>query len=355
MTQAGSDTEFSFSLRDRHLMSVALSVSARGRGRTAENPNVGCVITAPDGRIIGTGRTGDGGRPHAEVNALEMTQAGGEPLKGATAYVTLEPCSHTGKTGPCAEAIVSSGIARVVVAIKDPDPRVSGRGIQRLRQAGLTVETGLMADEARRAMAGFLSRMELRRPHLTLKLATSLDGRSALVNGVSQWITNAEARAHGHLLRARSDAILTGAATVLADNPQLTCRLPGLEGQSPRPVILDPSDDLTGSEAIFTRDPLVLTGDDARDLPAVMTRLADAGINWLMAESGGRLAASLLRADLVDELHWYRGDQVLGGDAKPALADLGLEALTDATCWQLTERRRFGSNQLEVFGPCSQA
>src|SRR3954471_6198582 len=220
---------------DRHIMGAALALARRGLGNVWPNPAVGCVIVN-DGRIVGRGWTQPGGRPHAETEAL--ARAGGA-ARGATAYVTLEPCCHWGRTPPCAEALIASGVSRVVAAIEDPDKRVAGGGLARLREAGLAVESGLGADEAAEINAGFFQRVRTGRPLVTLKLATSLDGRIATALGESRWITSPLARRRTHLLRATHDAILVGTSTVLADDPQLTCRLEGLEHRSPVRIALD--------------------------------------------------------------------------------------------------------------------
>src|SRR5579862_7078692 len=214
---------------DLMAMRGALSLARRGLGNTWPNPAVGCVLVR-EGRVVGRGWTQPGGRPHAETEALARA---GRAARGATAYVTLEPCCHHGRTPPCADALIAAGLSRVVAAIEDPDPRVAGGGLARLRAAGLDVESGLCAAEAAEINAGFLSRLRLGRPLVTLKLATSLDGRIATASGESRWITGGPARERAHLLRATHDAILVGTDTVIADNPELTCRLPGLAGHSP--------------------------------------------------------------------------------------------------------------------------
>src|SRR5947207_3648663 len=216
-------------------MRAALALGRRGLGTVWPNPAVGCVI-AKEGRVVGRGWTQPGGRPHAETEALARA---GEAARGATLYVTLEPCCHWGRTPPCADALIAAGLRRVVVALEDPDPRVAGGGLARLRAAGIGVEVGLGAAEAAEINAGFVNRVRLGRPLVTLKLATSLDGRIATASGESRWITGPAARERAHLLRATHDAILVGTDTVLADNPQLTCRLPGLAGHSPLRVVLD--------------------------------------------------------------------------------------------------------------------
>lgn len=226
---------------DARWMRAALALARRGIGRTAPNPAVGCVLVR-DGRLLGRGWTKPGGRPHAERVALDQAAAqfGPDAARGATAYVTLEPCAHHGRTPPCADALVASGVARVVACLTDPDPRVQGRGFARLREAGIATECGLMAAEAAEINAGFLMRHRLGRPWLTLKMAASLDGRIATASGESRWITGPQARARVHLMRARADAILVGAGTLRADDPALDVRLPGLAEAAPLPVLLDP-------------------------------------------------------------------------------------------------------------------
>jgi diaminohydroxyphosphoribosylaminopyrimidine deaminase/5-amino-6-(5-phosphoribosylamino)uracil reductase len=216
-------------------MRAALALARRGLGRVAPNPAVGCVLVK-DGRVVGRGWTQAGGRPHAETEALARA---GEAARGATAYVTLEPCSHHGKTPPCAESLIAAGISRSVVALEDPDPRVSGSGLTLLREAGIAVDTGLLAEAAAEVNAGYLMRTRTGRPLVTLKLATTLDGRIATRAGESRWITGPLARARAHLLRAESDAVLVGSGTAVTDNPRLDVRLPGLEGRSPLRVLLD--------------------------------------------------------------------------------------------------------------------
>src|SRR5580700_3393612 len=241
-------------------MRAALALARRGLGSTWPNPAVGCVIVN-DGRVVGRGWTQKGGRPHAETEAL---QRAGVAAKGATAYVSLEPCSHHGKTPPCAEALIVARIARVVAAVEDPDPRVSGAGIARLRDAGVKVETGLCADEAAELNAGFFCRVKHGRPLVTLKLATSLDGRIATPSGESRWITGEAARERAHLLRATHDAVLVGTGTALADDPLLTCRLPGLADRSPVRIVLDRNLRLPATLRLFT---------EARETPSWVVTL----------------------------------------------------------------------------------
>jgi diaminohydroxyphosphoribosylaminopyrimidine deaminase/5-amino-6-(5-phosphoribosylamino)uracil reductase len=309
-------------------MGAALGLAQRGRGRTAPNPNVGCVIVNA-GRVVGRGWTQPGGRPHAEAMALAQA---GAAARGATAYVTLEPCAHESARGPaCADSLIAVGVAEAVIALRDPDPRTDGRGIARLEAAGIAVTTGVRADEAARSMAGFLTRRLQGRPAVTLKLATSLDGCIALADGTSRWITGPRARAHGHLERARHEAILVGRGTLDADAPTLDVRLGGLEDRSPRRVLLA-STDAPG----WTR---IATPEAIADLD---------GVDHLLVEGGAQTAAAFIRADLVDRLLLYRAPILLGG--KPGLADLGLTALDPAHGrWTLHDARMLGSDRLEVY------
>ena len=324
-------------------MGAALALSERTRGRTAPNPNVGCLLVAGD-RIVARGWTQPGGRPHAEAMALA---AAGDAARGATAYVTLEPCAHVSPRGPaCADLLVAAGVARVVVALGDPDPRTNGAGIARLRDAGIAVVTGIRAAEAARGMAGFLTRRRQGRPFVTLKLATSLDGRIALSDGSSRWITGAEARAHAHLERSRHEAILVGRGTWETDRPSLDVRLPGLEGRSPLRIILSsrphPAGPKREGEPIWIASP-----------QAIATLPAD----HLLVEGGAATAAAFLRADLVDRLLLYRAP-ILIGAGKAALGDLGIADLgTTHGRWRLHDSRNLGTDRLEVYErtPCSPA
>src|SRR5271167_2047527 len=304
-------------------MRAALALARRGLGRVWPNPAVGCVIVG-DGRVVGRGWTQPGGRPHAETEALRRA---GAAARGATVYVSLEPCCHWGRTPPCADALIDGGVRRVVVAIEDPDPRVAGNGIARLRAAGLVVDTGLGVEEAAEINAGFLTRQRLGRPLVTLKLATSLDGRIATSGGESQWITGPPARQRGHALRAAHDAIMVGTATVLSDDPQLTCRLPGLGRRSPVRVVLDRQLRIPHSAAVIAdarqtptwivtlhsadvarRAALLAAGvtlidadpdsEGRIDLVAALAALGERGVTRLLIEGGARLAAALLRARL---------------------------------------------------------
>ncbi|ODP38979.1 bifunctional diaminohydroxyphosphoribosylaminopyrimidine deaminase/5-amino-6-(5-phosphoribosylamino)uracil reductase RibD [Sphingomonas turrisvirgatae] len=314
---------------DERWMGAALALAERGRGRTAPNPGVGCVIVK-NGRVIGRGWTQPGGRPHAE--AMALTQAG-EEARGATAYTTLEPCAHGSARGPdCSGSLVAAGIGRTVIALGDPDPRTNGRGIARLREAGVEVVDGIRAAEARRSMAGFLTRRARGRPIVTLKLALSLDGCIAMADGESRWITGPEARAHGHLERARHEAILVGRGTLLADAPRLDVRLRGLEDRSPRKILLS-----LNPQSGWT------------SIPQPVNIASLAGVDHLLIEGGAQAASSFLRADLVDRLLLYRAPLLIGG-GKPALGDIGLASLADAHGrWELTDARMLGRDRLEVY------
>ena len=315
-------------------MAAALALAERGRGRTAPNPNVGCVIVV-NHCVVGRGWTQPGGRPHAE--AVALAEAGAKS-RGATVYVTLEPCAHVSPRGPaCADLLAEAGVARVVAAIGDPDPRTDGAGLARLRAAGITVTTGVCADAARRSMAGFLTRRSLGRPHVTLKLATSLDGCIATATGVSRWITGSEARAHAHLERSRHEAILVGRGTFEADAPALDVRLAGLESRSPRRIVLS-----RGAR----RQP-----DDVRwQTIACPSAVADLDrVDLLLVEGGAQAATAFLRADLVDRLLLYRAPILIGGGT-PALADVGLTDLAAGhDRWRQVDARQLGVDRLEVY------
>lgn len=314
-------------------MAAALALSGRTRGRTAPNPNVGCVLVK-DGRVAGRGWTRTGGRPHAEAVALAEA---GEKSRGATCYVTLEPCAHVSPRGPaCSDLLIAAGVARVVIALGDPDPRTNGQGATRLRDAGIEVAEGVAEAAARAAMAGFLTRQAKHRPFVTLKLATSLDGRIALASGESRWITGPEARAHAHLERARHEAILVGRRTAEIDRPKLDVRLPGLEARSPRRLLL-------------SRHPRLRGDDDWVVLNAPSDIAGLEGVDHLLVEGGAETAAAFLRDGLVDRLLLYRAP-ILIGSGKAALGDLGLADLASAHGrWRLTDTRMLGSDRLEVY------
>lgn len=310
-------------------MGAALALAERGRGRTGANPSVGCVILR-DGRVVGRGWTQPGGRPHAEAMALAQA---GAAAAGAIAHVTLEPCAHQSERGPaCADLLIAAGIAGVVVAHPDPDPRTDGRGIARLRAAGIHVEEGVRRADAARTLAGFLIRLRHGRPQVTLKLAMSLDGAIAMGDGHSQWITGAEARAHVHLERSRHEHILVGRGTMEADLPRLDVRLPGLADRSPEPVVL-------------TSGPPPLPGVRTLARPDAVAELPG---NHLLVEGGAGAAAAFLRADLVDRLLLYRAPILVGGGL--ALPDIGLQELADAHGrWRHVDSRKLGVDRLDVY------
>jgi len=347
-------------------MALALSLGRRGMGRVWPNPAVGCVIVR-DGIVLGRARTADGGRPHAETQAL--AQAG--DATGATVYVTLEPCAHVGQTPACAQALIDAKVAAVVIATSDQDPRTAGKGIAMLRAAGVTVDVGCLQAEAERDHQGFFQRVTQKRPFLTLKLASTLDGRIATHTGHSQWITGAQSRRWVHAMRARHDAVMVGAGTVRADDPMLNVR--GL-GEMRQPVRVVLSGDLnlpdglhlgaTATEQpvwLFHRpeaDPLrwqnrgaVTFAHDPSDLAGVMARLSDEGITRVFCEGGGTLAASLLKAKLVDELAVFTAGCAIGGDGTPSLQGLDVNDMSDAPRFKLADVQQIGPDILHRWRP----
>jgi len=341
-------------------MARALQLAARGLFTTTPNPRVGCVIVK-DGRVVGEGWHERAGSPHAEIHALK---AAGEAARGATVYVTLEPCSHHGRTPPCAEALVNAGVARVVAAMRDPNPLVAGSGIDMLTLAGIAAETGLMEAGARALNPGFISRMTRQRPWLRLKTASTLDGKTALANGASQWITGEAARADVQALRARACAILTGSGTVRADNPRMNVRDLDI-GRQPLRVIVDsglrtPADAavLPALVACHHADPaaraaleaagaevIELPGAEGRvDLAALLAVLAQRGVNELHVEAGAALNGALLAAGLVDEWVAYLAPMAVGDTARGLFAQPPLASLADAARFRLTDVRQLGSD-----------
>jgi diaminohydroxyphosphoribosylaminopyrimidine deaminase/5-amino-6-(5-phosphoribosylamino)uracil reductase len=367
-------TDKAVAARDERYMRIALGLAARGLGNTWPNPAVGCVIVH-DGRIVGRGWTKVGGRPHAETEALQQA---GAAAHGATAYVTLEPCSHHGHTPPCAEALIEAGIARCVVALEDPDPRVAGKGLALLREAGIKVDDGCLANAAAELNAGFLLSREQSRPLVSLKLAVSLDGRIGTHTGDSKWITNPESRRRTHLLRAQHDAIMVGSNTALQDDPELTCRLPGLPLRPPVRIILDgrlrlsltsrvvatardvPTWVVTRSDADPTRrdafrdcgvEVIGVEPDQAGfpDLVQAFAALSERGLTRILVEGGGKLAASLIRADLVDRMIWFRSPSVIGGDGLSAVAGFGVDTVAEAPRWRRVRADILADDLLETF------
>ena len=380
-TPTGSGPVFSppvFSREDTAFMRAALRLAERAVGNSWPNPAVGCVL-ARGNNVLGRGWTQPGGRPHAETRALDDAAGrhGAGAARGATAYVSLEPCAHDGKTPPCTDALLAAGVARVAVACRDPDPRVDGGGIGRLREAGVEVAEGLLEPQARELNAGFFMRVETGRPLVTLKTATSLDGGIATAAGRSKWITGQKARTRGHLLRAKHDAVLVGIGTALADDPMLDCRLPRFARFSPVRVVVDTNLRLPAdSQLVRTADRLptwVLTGerfpdDRARairqagvdvipvpagngglDMAAALRAVAGRGITRLMVEGGGAIATSLLRSDLIDRIVWFRAPILLGSDARPAIAALAVDDIDKAPRFRCVGHRRLGDDLMDTY------
>jgi diaminohydroxyphosphoribosylaminopyrimidine deaminase / 5-amino-6-(5-phosphoribosylamino)uracil reductase len=361
---------------DLRYMQLALTLGRRGQGRTWPNPAVGAVVVK-DGVIIGRGWTQAGGRPHAEPVALAQA---GEAARGATLYVTLEPCSHFGKSPPCADAIVAAGIARVVAAVEDPNPEVAGQGHARLRAAGIKVDVGLCAEEAARDHAGHFRRIRDRRPHVVLKLAVSPDGKIAAAGHKPIAVTGERVRSRVHLLRAQCDAILVGIGTVIADDPELTCRLPGMMKRSPVRVVLDRALRISGNSKlvhsartvplwVMTSDlaeapaamalgaagaqvlrvPAVTSPVPGLDLSAVLHSLADKGITRLLVEGGAKIASSFVSAGLVDEVWLFRGPKEIGEGGVNALDALPLSAITGSSEFKVRASESFGDDALTIY------
>ena len=357
---------------DAAFMAHALSLGRRGLGRVWPNPAVGCVIVR-NGRVVGRGHTQPGGRPHAETIALDQA---GKQARGATAYVSLEPCAHHGQTPPCAQALVDAGVARVVTALEDPDLRVSGQGHAMLQSAGIAVTEGIGETAARRDQIGFLSRVIQGRPMLTLKLATSFDGRIATASGQSRWITGAAARHAVHAMRLTHDAVIVGGGTARADDPRLTVRGLGAIAQPVRIIAarkLDLPQDgrlaasipqgpvwmLHGAEAPQRqRDYWARAGARLIETPvaggqldpvAIMAALGATGLTRVFCEGGGSFAASLLHADLVDRLVGFTAGVALGAEGRPSLGALGIDALTDAPRFALADTRRIDGDVLHLW------
>ncbi|MGH1465129.1 MAG: bifunctional diaminohydroxyphosphoribosylaminopyrimidine deaminase/5-amino-6-(5-phosphoribosylamino)uracil reductase RibD [Cognatishimia sp.] len=357
---------------DNRYMALALTLGRRGQGRCWPNPAVGCVIVQA-GRIVGRGWTQPGGRPHAETEALAQA---GALAKGATAYVTLEPCAHHGQTPPCAQALIDAGVARVVAAVEDSDGRVAGQGFQMLRDAGVVVDTGVLAEEAAYDLEGFFLKTEQGRPFVTLKLATTLDGRIATSSGESQWITGPQSRRMVHAMRARHDAVMVGAGTARTDDPTLTVRDMGVSHQPVRVVVSRRLDVPLMSKLARTANdvPVWLAhgheadtelqrtwrGLGARLLPcdkegmhlspaSVLQALGAQGLTRVFCEGGGALAASLLRADLVDELAVFTAGAAIGAEGFPAIGGMGLARLAQAPRFALKQQSRVGQDMLSLW------
>jgi diaminohydroxyphosphoribosylaminopyrimidine deaminase/5-amino-6-(5-phosphoribosylamino)uracil reductase len=361
-------------MRDEAHMRAALALARRGLGQTAPNPSVGCVIVA-GGRVVGRGRTATGGRPHAEISALRMA---GEAARGATAYVTLEPCSHTDKVSPpCASALIEAGIHRVVIGAMDPNPKVNGGGVARLRAAGIEVVGNILQKECLAVISGFAMVMTEQRPLIRLKLASSLDGKIATSSGESQWITGETSRRAAHAMRGRHDAVLVGVGTVIADDPELTCRIPGFRVAPLVRVVVD-SHLRTPLMSKLVRgaaqDPLWILHRDGADplrkkaleaagvrlmelpvspagvdLAAGAKKLAKAGLTRILTEGGGTMAAGLLRANLVDRLAWFHAPGIIGDDGWPAAQGFGVAKLADMPRFTMVAQERFGDDLLTTF------
>jgi diaminohydroxyphosphoribosylaminopyrimidine deaminase/5-amino-6-(5-phosphoribosylamino)uracil reductase len=361
---------------DARFMQLALTLGRRGQGRTWPNPAVGAVVVK-DGVIVGRGWTQPGGRPHAEPEALKRA---GEAARGATLYATLEPCSHFGKSPPCADAIIAAGITRVVSAIEDPNPEVAGQGHAKLRAAGIKVDIGLGAAEAAHDHAGHFRRVRDKRPHVILKLAVSSDDKIGAPGHKPLAITGEAARARVHLLRAQCDAVLVGIGTVLSDDPLLTCRLPGMEARSPVRVVLDRALRIPGSSKLVhsaRQTPLwvmtsglseapaamklgaagaqvirvatTTTPPPGLDLKAVLHALAERGITQLLVEGGARVASSFVAANLVDEVWLLRGPDAVGADGVPALDALPLSALTQSPTFKQRASETLQKDTLTIY------
>lgn len=355
-------------------MKAAIAIGARGLGGVWPNPAVGCLVVR-DNQVIARGWTQPQGRPHAEVEALNRA---GNLARGATVYISLEPCSHFGQTAPCCDALIKAGIRRAVIAMLDPDTRVNGRGVSALENAGINVVTGVEKALAGEINAGFISRVTSGRPLVTLKLATSADGKIATKSGASKWITGSLSRSHGHRLRSIHDAILVGAGTLRCDDPQLTCRLPGLEGRSPVRVIVDSDLSISLTNRVIksavTTPTWVVTvfgsdvnqrkalssigvkiidvepGEDGKpNLDLALKKLGELGITRLLVEGGSKISAAMVGAKLVDRVVLFRAPIFIGGDGISALSGFGVESLADAASLRLMEVCRVGSDIKEVY------
>ncbi len=358
---------------DLWYMKSALALARQGLGRTWPNPSVGCVIVK-DGHVVGRGRTSDGGRPHAEVNALQMA---GVKAEGTCVYVTLEPCAHQGQTGPCAKALIDAGVAKVVIATEDTDERVAGKGIEMLRAAGIEVVVGILGDKAKTLNKGFFLRHSEKRPLISLKTATTLDAKIATRTGQSKWITGNLARKRGHLLRVQHDAIAVGVNTIFEDNPNLTSRLEGISKPMVR-IVFDTNLRLKGSEAIFddvadhpvwivtsvkaTSDKakaLVNAGADILtvaknasgyvDLARAMNAICDRGITRLLIEGGAGLVTSFMREGFYDTLYWFKAGSVIGADGLSAMQSLGIKNIDEKISLTHLEQITLGDDVLDIF------
>lgn len=355
-------------------MRAALSLAQRGHGNAWPNPAVGCIIVKND-CVVGRGWTQPGGRPHAEREALDRA---GERALGADAYVTLEPCSHRGQTAPCAEALINAGIKQVFIAVMDPDGRVSGTGMSKLEAAGIGVTEGLLREEAAKSNSGFMTRVETGRPSITLKTATTADGKIATKSNQSQWITSGEARQYGHLLRATHDAVLIGSGTVMEDDPELTCRLPGLSNDRRPRIVIDGrlrvpltsklvrgadkaplwlvtltshSADKTSPYKAHGVTVIPVKADDAGhpEIQEWTLELGRRGMTRILVEGGGALAGSLMAADLIERIAWFRAPKVMGDDGIAAISAFGTDRIEDLHQFQTNLSKPLGQDRLDIL------
>jgi diaminohydroxyphosphoribosylaminopyrimidine deaminase/5-amino-6-(5-phosphoribosylamino)uracil reductase len=359
---------------DNHYMHIAIELGRRMLGQTAPNPAVGCVIVK-EGVVVGRGYTNKGGRPHAETEALAQA---GEAAKGATVYVSLEPCAHMGKTGSCAQALIKAGVARVVAPIEDPDPRVSGKGFHMLHAAGIEVITGVLEEQGEAANEGFLKRVKYERPMFTLKIAASIDGRIATKTGESRWISGENSLAYAHRLRATHDAIMIGIGTAKVDDPMLNCRLPGMEDLSPVRIVVDrklqlPLDSqlvktaqqhplwiVTSEQSDKERGaayekkgvkivPVSVNEEGYADPNIAARKLGELGLTRVLIEGGAQLAAAFLREDLVDHIEWVTAPLMMGGDGKGAVEGLKKQTLAEHPRYKRINSRMLGEDRLDSF------
>ncbi|MGF1607657.1 MAG: bifunctional diaminohydroxyphosphoribosylaminopyrimidine deaminase/5-amino-6-(5-phosphoribosylamino)uracil reductase RibD [Rhodothalassiaceae bacterium] len=347
---------------DARHMAHALALARRGLGRTWPNPAVGCVLVK-DGRVLGRGWTQPGGRPHAETEALAQA---GPAARGATAYVSLEPCAHDGKTPPCADALIAAGIARLVAATIDPDPRTAGAGLAKIRAAGVWVDLGVLEAPARALNEGFFRRVADNRPMVTAKIATTLDGKIATLHGVSKWITGPAARRRAHLMRAQHDAVLAGIGTVLADDPLLNVRIDGLDHRTPVRIVLDRLGRTSAKSRLVQTagtSPVWVISEkrqdlgpveqilvpDIRDLKAILAELARRGLTRLLVEGGAQALASFFKQDLVDRIAWFRAASLIGGDGLPAVAALWVEQIDQLLRFRPVSSEAVGRDRLDLY------
>lgn len=349
---------------DRVMMQRAFELAAKGKGYVSPNPLVGCVIVR-DGEILGEGYHQNYGEPHAEANAIADAEARGSNAHGADCYVTLEPCAHFGKRPPCADLLIEKKIARCLIALQDPFEKVDGAGIAKLKAAGIEVRIGLLESEAREQNRFFIKRVTSTSPYVTMKIAQSIDGRSALASGESKWITGEASRKRVHKLRSEYDAVLVGSGTVKADDPELTVRL--VEGRNPIRIVLDREGRLESSHRIFDDQArcirAVMTGRKTREgdlevevekdrliLSDLMKKLHELGISSVLIEAGPRLAASVIREDIADELLFFTAPIMLGGDAQPSMGELGIGSLSSLMRWTLHAAELFeGGDILSIY------